>query len=262
MDIEGFKIYHNAISLDLIRECRDILPSILSNKKYINNGVTFLELYKNKPHRFPNIGLDQFDDRELFIICNPCEDYAEFRKLLTSNALWRFAARCFGRPIDDVAFSFLNITRKPAKFGPSISWHRDFGNKMTSTKSSRNMLRIIVPLDSSGTDNGGISVIPGSNKLEDGKVLAGEGIDVDYCNKNNEVISLNAGDMLAISSKIIHGGAVNRSNRDRNHVIVQFVIKGSEHLYQNQYLYENQDEPYYGYGLSEIRHFLLSLAQS
>ena len=249
MDASGFKVYRNAIGQNLIRECKAILLSILSNPKYIDMGLTFHELYKNKPDRFPNIGLDEIDAKDLFIVNNPSKDYIEFRNLLVSNVLWYFAANCFAHPQNDIAFSFMNITRKPAKFGPSINWHRDFGNKMTSTKSSKNMLRIIIPLDSCGAENGAIAVVPGSHKIKDCMVLDGYKKDIDYCNRKNEVVSLSAGNMLAISSKLIHGSGVNRSNIDRDNIVIQFVLKGSEHIC------EYQDEPFHNYSLHEIRNF-------
>lgn len=243
----GYKVLQNSIDQKLINECQSILPTILSDPKYIDSGVTCHTLFKNKPDKFPDIELNEIGKNDLFIIANPCNDYVEIKKVIECTALWRFAALCLEQPLENVSFSFMNITRKPAEYGPSISWHRDFGNKMTSTKSSRDMVRIIIPLDKCSQTNGATAVVANSHLLDDNIALDNDAIDKDYCSKNNEVISLMPGDMLAVHSKLIHGGGANRTNRERNNLIFQFVRKGSDHLY------EDRNEPFHNFSLNEIR---------
>lgn len=248
----GYKVSRQTIDKNLIQECQDILPMILTDKKYIDTGVTFHNLFKSKADRFPDIDLNAINKNDLFIISNPCDDYLEVRNILLSDTLWSFAASCLGQPVDNISFSFMNITRKPAKYGPSINWHRDFANKMTSTTSSSDMLRVIIPLESYEENNGAAAIVPDSHLLDDNIVLDDVRIDTEYCNANNKSIRLIPGNMLAIHSKLIHGGGVNRSSMERNNLIFQFVKKGSEHMY------ENKDEPFHNLGLNEIKNMLLS----
>ena len=243
----GYKISRHGISHDLIHSCRAVLPDILPNPKYIASGVTFGHLFSNKPDRFLGIDLANIDKNDLFIVSNPCNDYIEIKNLMMSEVLWDFAAHCLGQPTDNIAFSFMNITRKPAGYGPSINWHRDFGNKMTSTKASANMLRVIVPLDPCEVSNGTVLIVPDSYLIGDDLVLEGSAIDIDYCNTNHKAVNLMQGDMLGISSQLIHGSGTNKSNRDRNNLIIQFIVKGSEHLN------EDISEPFHNLGIDEIR---------
>jgi hypothetical protein len=249
MFTSGYKISRSIIDQKLIQDCRLILPSILLDTKYIDTGITFHDLFKKKPDRFPEVEFNQINKNDLFIIPNPCSDYVEFKNLMLCGELWGFAASCFGLSRNDICFSFMNITRKPAKYGPSISWHRDFGNKMTSTTSSRNMLRIIVPLDQSNYNNGATAVIPNSHLIDDSVVLERDVIDINYCNESNESINLMPGDIMGINSKLIHGGGMNKSNQERNNLIFQFVKKGAEHIY------EDKEEPFHNLSFNEAVNF-------
>lgn len=243
----GYKISRHTIDLNLIQECRLVLPSILSNPKYTASSVTFGHLFNNKPDRFLGIESNKIDKNDLFIVSNPSNDYIEIKNLMKSEILWDFAAHCLGQSTNNIAFSFMNITRKPAEYGPSISWHRDFGNKMTSTKASINMVRVIVPLDQSRASNGTVLVVPDSHLIEDDLVLKESAIDLDYCITNHKAVNLILGDMLGISSKLIHGSGTNKSNQDRNNLIFQFIVKGSEHSD------EDTNEPFHNLGFDEIR---------
>lgn len=243
---DGFEILAYSIEPELLEQCSSILPLILANSTYVNSGVTFRQLYKRNPEKFSAIRIEEIDKNDLFIIANPSLDYQPFKNILVCQSLWCFAAKCLHCSINDVAFSFMNITRKPAGFGPLISWHRDFGNKMTSTCSSHNMLRIIIPLNDNVLANGAVAIVPQSHFIEDDLVLARSGIDTEYCQARAEIINLHRGDMLAMDSKLIHGSGINSSRVGRNNLIFQFIIKGSAHFY------EDQNEPYYNLGLHEI----------
>lgn len=83
MFTSGYKISRRAINTNLIQDCRSILPLILSNPKYIETGVTFYSLFKNKPDRFPDVKLKDMSKIDLFIISNPCNDYPEIKKTAT-----------------------------------------------------------------------------------------------------------------------------------------------------------------------------------
>ncbi|MCK5829888.1 MAG: phytanoyl-CoA dioxygenase family protein [Methylococcales bacterium] len=247
LELEGYKISCHGINQSLINSCRAVLPDILLNPKYITTGVTFGYLFNNKPARFLGIEPNKIDKNDLFIVLNPCNDYIEIKNLMMSETLWDFAAHCLDQPTNNIAFSFMNITRKPARYGPSINWHRDFGNKMTSTTASINMVRVIVPLDPCEVSNGTVLIVPDSHLRADDLVLEGSAIDINYCNTNHEAVNLVQGDMLGISSQLIHGSGINKSNRDRNNLIFQFIIKGSEHSD------EDTNEPFHNIGFDEIR---------
>lgn len=242
----GFKISNKCIDRSLINACIAILPTILSDKKYIQSGLTFYKLYKSKPDRFHNTNPYSIPKDDLFIVSNPCEDYADMKNILTSKVLWGFAAECFACSSENIVLSFMNITRKPKQYSPTIRWHRDFKNKMTSTKSSKDMLRIIIPLEDTDTQNGTIEIVPDSHKIKDTAITDEYTIDSAFCERNCKSICLKAGEMFAFHSKLIHGSKINTGNTDRNYLIFQFVIRGSEHSY------ENITEPFYGLGYREI----------
>lgn len=72
------------------------------------------------------------------------------------------------------------------------------------------MLRVLVPLQRMSADNGGTRIVPGSHVCE--RAAA----DTAVCP------TVPAGSGLVLHAKVLHGGEQNRSERDRDVLVVQF----------------------------------------
>lgn len=67
----GYKVSRQTIDKNLIQECQDILPMILTDKKYIDTGVTFHNLFKSKADRFPDIDLNAIKKMTFLLLAIP-----------------------------------------------------------------------------------------------------------------------------------------------------------------------------------------------
>jgi len=93
-------------------------------------------------------------------------------------------------------------------------------------------------------ENGCTEVLPGTHFISDEQAVEQEkrkGFELARAIP----LRLKAGDMAAIHPKVLHGGGVNRSDRERNVVVIQFGVVPNDFLWE-------YDEPYCGLRRSEI----------
>ena len=137
---------------------------------------------------------------------------------------------------DEVVYHFSSINRKPAMIGPGVGWHRDYANEYVSTAGPF-FVRLMVPLDLMCEENAGIGVVPGSHTISDQDASSGRSVEQEP--EHAIYPNLIPGDVLAIHSKLVHGGGPNRSGRDRQVLVVQFGRRGAAMLHfsaQSEYL--------------------------
>ncbi|MDH5633423.1 MAG: phytanoyl-CoA dioxygenase family protein [Gammaproteobacteria bacterium] len=142
---------------------------------------------------------------------------------------------------NNIEFNFANVTRKPAHIGPNMAWHRDHPNQYICPRNADDFLRILIALDPVTPANGALQVIPGSHRNNEG--------DCKLMSQTDELVSLamEPGDAIALHPSTCHGGPENRSDVDRNLVIVQISRAGVEYDY-------NEAELYTGVNMDAIRH--------
>lgn len=225
--IDGFAVIANAIKKDFVIKANSLADFCMNQKKTTNTGMSISQYFKLKPQRFNLPGHINTDDLGMYIVGIP-ENHADVVSLLSCRALWNIAAKALNKPIEDVEFSYMNFTRKPAYFGPSISFHRDFINKYLCTNNSEDMVRVIIPLCDSNHITGATSFIPSSHQIDDAMALTDK-IDQLECRKNAITPYTKIGDALVFHSKVIHGGGTNTSSQDRINMILQFVVANARH---------------------------------
>ncbi len=179
-------------------------------------GLSIASLH---PDRNPDIQAEQWANQP-FILGDLIAMDGRFACILASPLLWEYAAGLLECPLDECRFHFANITRKPAGIGPAINWHRDANNKYIAT-ADRQMIRILVPLQDMSEVNGGTAVLPGSHLQKD---------SMDFSNAICPPVL--AGSGLAIHSELLHGGSPNRSQQERDVIIVQFGLQASIFTYK------------------------------
>jgi hypothetical protein len=181
--------------------------------KVCANTLSIAAAFRSQPERNPGIEPAQWE-REPFIISDLVAIEPRFATLFANDRMWYSVAEMLECSVADVVFHFCNLTRKPPMAGPAISWHRDAKNTYFAAEDGRT-LRLLIPLQSMSTSNGGTGVVPGSHRDKDA------GID------NAIWPTVCAGSGLAIHSETLHGGSPNRSGQERDIIVIQFGWRSS-----------------------------------
>lgn len=159
-----------------------------------------------------------------------------FAQLICNDVLWELAREIL--QTDSVVYHFSNVTRKPAYVGPNLSWHRDYPNEFICPKVAAKFFRMLIPLEAMVAENGCTAVIPGTHLVPDEEARNRKrDKNVDF--SIDAAVDLNAepGDVIALHSKVVHGGKENRSPLDRNLIVIQFGIETDDYLSRNTELF-------------------------
>jgi|GEM_PF-577156 len=222
---EGYTIARDIIPERQIGELNAAVTSLVARwrdgDEAVRDGtISIAELTADRPQRNPGISPETVA-HEPFIIGDLLAHDRRFVDLLKLAPLWALAAQAIGVSPGRVVFHFSNLTRKPACVGPSIAWHRDMDNRYF-LPSGPNFVRLLIPLADMSDGNGGTGVVPGSHAHDDQTIPAtlrqGDLRDVVWP-------VLKAGDVLVTHPKVIHGGLPNRSDTDRDLLVLQFGVK-------------------------------------
>jgi len=119
-------------------------------------------------------------------------------------------------------YHFSNVTIKSARVGSKILWHRDCENKYMRSLTP-DMMRPMLCLDGMTVENGATQIIRNSHNVPDEFAMT----DKSFREENwasDDVITLECapGSLVILHSKIVHGGAPNRSENPRRNIIFQF----------------------------------------
>ena len=179
----------------------------------ISAGVTISEVSQQHPQRNPGIKQDRWQ-REPFIIGDLLALEPRFARLLIQEPIWTCVGELLECASSDLLFHFCNLTRKPSKVGPAIGWHRDADNKYFASHDGRT-LRLLIPLHFMSARNGGTAVVSGSHIRTDTPV------ETALCPE------VAPGACLALHSATLHGGSPNRSEQERDVIVIQFGLCSS-----------------------------------
>jgi hypothetical protein len=197
-------------------------------------GVALSDYIRSHPERSPGIPPEAVAN-EPYILGNIAAIGPAFRRFLSHDGLWTLSARLLEVPADHVVYHYGQVLRKPAHIGPALGWHRDYGNTYISTDGPF-FVRLLVPLQRMSAGNGGTGVVPGSHVIDDEAARASEG--APQSDEGAVYPVLAPGDVLAIHSKVVHGGRPNRTSRNRDLAAVQFGVRGAPmlHTFEGEYL--------------------------
>lgn len=193
-----------------------------------------------KEHRNPGIAPERLADIPFLLSGLPVLSEA-LAALILHPPLWQAAAEILES--DAVIYHFSNVTRKPPHIGPNIAWHRDYPNEFICPRRSDHFFRILIPLEPMDESNGCTLVLPGTHHLTDEAALT-QPKEADY--SQAAPLILQPGDAAAIHPKLLHGGRENRSERERNLIVLQFGHPTDD------YLHTWPDEPLSGLRFDEI----------
>jgi len=240
---DGCQIFRRCFTAAEIALAREITGQVCATARprtpFWDNHVVALSVLSES--RNPGVSGDVLTEEPFLITELPAisEVYAN---LILSEEIWAIAAQVL--ELDEIVYHYSNITRKPARIGPNMAWHRDFPNGYICPRESRFFFRALIPLESMNEENGCTVVLPGTHRITDEEAVD-KNRKRDFDLTSALPLCLKAGDVATIHSKVVHGGRENRSNFDRNLLIIQFGIATDEFLCCER-------EPYTGLGRAEI----------
>jgi ectoine hydroxylase-related dioxygenase (phytanoyl-CoA dioxygenase family) len=127
----------------------------------------------------------------------------------------------------DLRLHTTKLNMKTAGYGAAIEWHQDFA---FYPHTNDDVLAVGVIIDDMGYDNGPLMVFPGSHRgpIHDHHVdgvFAGA-LDLDACGFDiADAVALTgpAGSISIHHSRLVHGSAMNTSNRDRRLLLYEIM---------------------------------------
>ncbi len=220
----GFAVVRGLLSADALALARALVADLVGrhrdgDRAVLAESVSVAEASRRHPQRNPGVDVDVAAEHEPYIIGNLTGLDRRAVVLFADEPLWRLAAMLLACNPGDVVFHLSNVTRKPARTGPAIGWHRDAGNAYFSALDDRS-LRLLIPLQRMSAANGGTGIVPDSHLL--GADDADDAVDAAVSPE------MEPGDVLALHARVLHGGRPNRSTEDRDVIVVQFGVTSSE----------------------------------
>jgi hypothetical protein len=229
---DGFEVFVKQLDPGHLINLKDVVDRVCDrfraeNPDCLANCVALADYTRQHPERNPGVDPDVLKS-EPYILGNLIGLDPAFCDFLSDDALWHLAARLLQVDTAEVVYHYAQVIRKPALVGPALSWHRDYANSYVSTDGPH-FIRLLIPLQESAEENGGTCVVPKSHAISDEEALRREGMEE---NGDGSVCPhLSSGDVLAIHSKLVHGGNPNRSKRDRDVLAVQFAVQSARILH-------------------------------
>ena len=215
---DGYSVIPELICEQELTFARELVAELVDRYRggdptAIAAGVTISDVSRQHPQRNPGIKPDRWKF-EPFIIGDLLALEPRFARLLTQESIWTCVGELLECASSDLLFHFCNLTRKPSAVGPAIGWHRDADNKYFASHDGRT-LRLLIPLQFMSARNGGTAVVPGSHIQIDARVETALYPDVA------------PGACLALHSATLHGGSPNRSEQERDVIVIQFGLCSS-----------------------------------
>lgn len=224
---EGFQVIHDLLVPQEVAFARMLVTELIRRYRADEaavrcRAISVAEVTCQHPER--NLGVQANGwESEPFIIGDLVALDPRFSVIFAKDKLWRCAAQLLACPLNEVVFHMSNLTRKPSGVGPAIGRHRDAGNAYFSATDDRT-IRMLFPLQAMSDANGGTVVWPGSH------LPAVHGSALDPLGAICPAVA--PGSALALHAKVLHGGAPNRSQVERDVIVLQFGVRSSPLLHQ------------------------------
>ncbi len=145
-------------------------------------------------------------------------------KLMRSDAILAPARDLLG---PDIRLHTTKLNMKKAGFGAAIEWHQDFA---LYPHTNDDVLAIGITLDDIGPENGPLMVFPGSHKgpihdhHADGVFVGAMDLTASGMDPMDAVmLEVPAGSITIHHARVVHGSALNRSDRDRRLLFLEMM---------------------------------------
>ncbi len=220
----GYLVLERQISDDVIEACHGAIAEFRAEAVGLTQSTDRIDIEDS--HR-P-------DDPRIRRIKLPHQNHRVFDELMRSDAILAPARDLLG---PDIRLHTSKLNMKSAGYGAAVKWHQDWA---FYPHTNDDLLAVGVLLDDAGPDNGPLLMIPGSHRgpvfdHHDGGVFAGAmdlaaaGIDP----AGAVALTGPRGSITLHHVRIVHGSAVNKSDRDRQLLLYEmsaadaFPVMGS-----------------------------------
>jgi ectoine hydroxylase-related dioxygenase (phytanoyl-CoA dioxygenase family) len=211
---DGYLITKNVLTKEEIAElqksCDELVQRAESQNGPLKDATWQGDWNKNKQ-----------EDSKVISIHNVQNHSTFFAKLLFNAKLTKYASQLI--PGGNVALHHTKFHEKPAGKGSPFPMHQDypyFPHKKDS------LIAIIVHVDKSTVANGCLCVMPGSHKefIADATITAPSGhnyLDPEKYPISKAIpVEMEAGDILFLSYKTVHGSYANTSETERRRILL------------------------------------------
>ncbi|KUJ74350.1 hypothetical protein AVO42_02765 [Thiomicrospira sp. XS5] len=227
---DGFCLIRKCFPVEKILAVRRAWDEFLaewSPHDFVESGANrqdFVVLGDLDASRTPGISLTPSERDELFILGDLHRYFPHAFDVIGLSALQALTADLLECSIGELVYDFSNLTRKALRIGPNMNWHRDMGNRYISSQNGDAFLRVLIPLDVSREENGTLGVFPGSHRRTTSLPVRSEleALGAPFW------LDMAPGDAVWIHPMLLHGGGPNRSENDRNFLIVQLSRRGAD----------------------------------
>jgi phytanoyl-CoA hydroxylase len=220
---QGYLTVDNLVSSAELAAIRSDLDQVVSEAASVTENN---DIYDLEDSHAP-------DNPRVRRIKEPHKVMPSVNKLMRQPALVSILTRLIG---SGVRFQTAKLNMKAAGFGAAVEWHQDWA---FYPHTNDNLLAVGVMLDDIDDTNGPMRVIPGSHKAKVHDHHAGGyfcgAIDPVRCDADfNSAVSLKgpAGSVTFHHVRLIHGSALNRSDRSRNFLLYQYTANDAWPLVQ------------------------------
>ncbi|SFR42465.1 phytanoyl-CoA dioxygenase family protein [Litoreibacter janthinus] len=205
-DAQGYLVLEQRIPDDVLDRLRAEIAKYQEQAKHLSESTDEIDLEDSHTP----------DDPRVRRIKLPHTHNKVMRNLMFSDLILAPARDLIG---PDLRLHTSKLNMKSAGYGAAVEWHQDFA---FYPHTNDDVLAIAVILDDMESENGPLMVFPGSHKHPiydhhvDG-VFAGA-MDLEACGFDmKDAVELKgpAGSVSIHHGRIVHGSALNRSDRDR-----------------------------------------------
>jgi ectoine hydroxylase-related dioxygenase (phytanoyl-CoA dioxygenase family) len=158
----------------------------------------------------------------------PHTQYEVFQRLMTSDAILAPARDLIG---PDLRLHTTKLNMKSAGFGAAVEWHQDMA---FYPHTNDDVLAIGVMIDDMGLENGPLMIFPGSHRgptydhHADGVFVGAVDLAASGLNVQDAVALTGPAGAISIHhGRVLHGSALNRSDRDRRLLFYEMMAADS-----------------------------------
>lgn len=214
-DVAGYVVVDNAIDQATLKELREVTDDLVESSSGVEEPTAVLDL---DPSHRP-------DSPRVRRIKHPFFAHPFYEKLARDESILDAIAPLIGDDIRLLTGGKINL--KLAGDGAAIEWHQDWA---FYPHTNQDLLAIGLMLDDVDTDNGPLLALPGSHRgsIHDhhsNGVFCGaiDAVEADLDVSNATELVGAAGAMTIHHVRLVHGSAVNRSNRARRMLFYMYA---------------------------------------
>jgi phytanoyl-CoA hydroxylase len=216
---EGFTVVPFFIDSDQIQKFIGKIDAISKGNTLSAHDATRMEMEPEQEENRTKI-------RRLY---EPCTHYPVFQEYAESKKLLDCVEQLIG---PNIICHYSKLNMKPAKIGAVVDWHQDLSYYPLTNRDS---LAVLLYLDDTGVENGGLKILPGMHTESlmdhtDGKLFQGR-----ITEELDESAAVNiegpAGTAIFMHCMAPHASNLNQSDKPRRTLIVSYRAADAYPLY-------------------------------